>query len=465
MAQPFARLLIAGSGGDSGKTIVCLGLLAAWKEAGLPLRAFKKGPDFIDAAWLGWAAGGPGRNLDTYMMGPDRARAAFLARAAGDGLNLIEGNRGLLDGLDARGGHSSAALARLLDCPAVLVVNATKMTATAAAVAAGCRQLAPEVRLAGVILNQVGGARHEQVAREAVEALAGLPVLGALPRLDGQLLVSRHLGLVPPAEHHPAEQMRRLLADALRRHVDLDRLLEIARGAPPLEAPSAADAAATPRAHVRIGYFSDSAFSFYYPENLEALAAAGAALAPVSSLRDARLPDIDALYIGGGFPETHTEQLGANGSLLRDVREAARDGLPIYAECGGLMYLAESLEWQGERVPLAGALPLRVRMHDRPQGHGYCHAVVDAPNPLFAAGTELRGHEFHYSSITGGAAGLRTAYAVRKGRGSIGERDGIVQDNLMASYLHLHALGTPQWAPGLVQAAAARRAAAGGARA
>ena len=208
---------------------------------------------------------------------------------------------------------------------------------------------------------------------------------------------------------------------------------------------------------LRIGYFHDSAFTFYYPENLEALASGDAQLVPVSALADARLPEIDALYIGGGFPETHTEALAANSELHAAIRAAAAAGLPVYAECGGLMYLAESLEWGGSSIPMASVLPIRVSMHDRPQGHGYCRMRVDSPNPFFTEGTELFGHEFHYSDVSAGATGVCTAYQVIRGKGSVGDRDGFVVGNTLASYLHLHALGCPEWASGLLRAAASFR--------
>ncbi|MFH1844296.1 MAG: cobyrinate a,c-diamide synthase [bacterium] len=470
MTSPYSRILIAGTGGDSGKTIVSLGLLASWNDAELVVRAFKKGPDFIDAAWLGWAARSPGRNLDTYMMGSEVVRRSFLEHGVSDGLNLIEGNRGLLDGVDATGSHSSAGLARLLECPVVLVLSPVKVTATAAATVLGCRQLAPEVEIAGVILNRIRGERHERVVRQAIEEHAGVPVLGALPNLTGPTLVSRHLGLVPPAEHGPAAQLRATLVQNLQQYVDLDRLLTIARSARPLVAASeqpSADAAETgriPGEKVRIGFFSDTAFTFYYPENLEALERGGATLTAISALAHEKLPTIDALYIGGGFPETHTRELAANTALLAAVRRAAGDGLPIYAECGGLMYLAESLEWRGETIPLSGVLPIQVRMHGRPQGHGYCRMTVDTANPFLPVGLELRGHEFHYSSVQsvqsvqslkGETAGVKTAFAVSKGQGCFDQRDGIVQGNVLASYLHLHALGSPEWARGLIAAAVA----------
>jgi cobyrinic acid a,c-diamide synthase len=458
MASPFSRLMIAGTGGDAGKTLLCLGLLATWRREGQELRAFKKGPDFIDAAWLGWASGAPGRNLDTYMMAPEVAHGSFCRHGAAEGLNIIEGNRGLLDGVDATGTHSSASLARLLDCPVILVVSPVKVTATAAAAVLGCRQLAPGVRIAGVVLNRVRGERHERVVREAIEQRAGVPVLGVLPPLEGPGLPSRHLGLVPPAEHGPAERLRTDLERLVAANLDRERLLSIARAAAPLMGPPEPPAekeAEGPK--VRIGYFRDSAFTFYYPENLEALEASGATLVTVSALADRELPVMDALYIGGGFPETHAERLAGNSSLLQGVRRAAAAGLPIYAECGGLMVLAESLEWRGKIVPMAGALPIRVRMHDRPQGHGYSQIIVDAPNPFLPVGTVLKGHEFHYSSIIEEAPELRTAFAVVKGQGSFHNRDGVLRNNVLASYLHVHALGAPEWAKGMVEAARRHR--------
>ena len=452
-------------GGDSGKTVVAVGLLAAARQDGAlgsdQVGAFKKGPDFIDAAWLSWAAGRTARNLDTYLV-PEAVVAETFRRHAvseSEGLNVIEGNRGLLDGLDAGGSHSSAQLARLIDSPVILVVSPVKVTATAAAAVLGCRQLAPEVNIAGVVLNQVAGERHRRVVTRAIEDNAGVPVLGAIPRVTGTMLTSRHLGLVPPAEQGPSESLRETFARLLREHCDLEKIWSIARAAGPMEAPPVEQRAAAvdpeDRSSVRIGYFSDSAFTFYYPENLEALEQAGARLVAISALSDERLPEIDALYIGGGFPETHTEQLASNRALQAEVKARATADLPIYAECGGLMYLAERLELADRELHLAGVLPITVRMHERPRGHGYARMTVDRANPIFAIGTALLGHEFHYSGLSGGCAGLETAYAVEKGSG-VGEgRDGLIWRQVLASYLHLHAQGTPTWAEGLV--AAARR--------
>ena len=478
MTRPFPRILVAGLGGDSGKTVVAVGLLAAARQDGAPgsakVGAFKKGPDFIDAAWLSWAAGRTARNLDTYLVPEAVVAETFRCHAVSEGLNVIEGNRGLLDGLDAGGSHSSAQLARLIDSPVILVVSPVKVTATAAAAVLGCRQLAPEVNIAGVVLNKVAGERHRRVVTRAIEDNAGVPVLGAIPRVTGTMLTSRHLGLVPPAEQGPSESLRETFARLLREHCDLEKIWSIARMAeplaPPMDAPPVVQRTAGPKesaadpadeSPVRIGYFSDSAFTFYYPENLEALEQAGARLVAISALSDEHLPEIDALYIGGGFPETHTEQLASNRALQAEVKARATADLPIYAECGGLMYLAEKLELADRELHLAGVLPITVRMHERPRGHGYARMTVDRANPIFPIGTALLGHEFHYSDLSGGCAGLETAYAVEKGSG-VGEgRDGLIWRQVLASYLHLHAQGTPAWAEGLVAAARRYRAGAG----
>ena len=446
------RVVVAGLAGDSGKTFVALGFLLLAKEQGLAVRGFKKGPDYIDAAWLTWAAGHPARNLDTYLMGFERPVASFARHAAPDGLNVIEGNRGLFDGADARGTHSTAELAKILGAPVVLVLNATKVTRTAAAFVLGCQYLDPKLRLAGVILNRVGTRRQESVLREAIESASGVPVLGVIPKAgDAALLPGRHLGLVTPAEHPRIAEVQRNVLELVRDNVDLDRLLEVARQAPPPR-PAEQVRGATDEP-VRIGYLRDSAFTFYYPENLEALEAAGAALVPISSLKAPRLPEgLDALYIGGGFPETHGARLSANTAFLIALQAAASRGLAIYAECGGLMLLARAIHWDGRRYPMAGVLPFEVEVRARPEGHGYCSLTVDRTNPFFPEGAVLRGHEFHYSRVLPRSGLPPTACRVDRGTGCYAGRDGVIVGNVWASYTHLHALATPEWAKGLIAA-------------
>lgn len=451
----FPRLVIAGLSGDSGKTLVSLGLLLRAREGHLDVAAFKKGPDYIDAAWLAWASGRPARNLDTFLMGLPKMAGAFARHCVPGGLHLIEGNRGLYDGLDARGTHSTAELAKALRAPVLLVVNATKVTRTVAALILGCQKLDPEVQIAGVILNQVSRARHESVLREAVESVCKIPVLGVLPRSRGDaLLPGRHLGLITPQEHPQIANVRGNLLTLIERRLDLAKLLAIARQAPPMGAWMETEDQAPDGHGLRIGYLRDSAFTFYYPENLEALDRAGATLLPLSALSGGKIPDdLDALYMGGGFPETHAAQLSANTAFLQSIRQGAGSGLPLYAECGGLMLLARAIRWRGERYPMAEVLPIEVEVCPIAQGHGYAELVVDRPNPFFAPGTRLRGHEFHYSRITSQSTALATACAVERGTGSYPGRDGILAGNIWASYTHLHALATPEWACGLLHAA------------
>ncbi len=435
-----------------------MGLARLLSNSGLRVAAFKKGPDFIDAAWLGAAVGGVGRNLDTFIMGEESVRRSFLSGSSGADLAVVEGNRGLYDGLDAQGTHSTARLARLLDAPVILVVKATKVTRTVAAMVLGCQTLDPDLRLAGVILNHVGTARQEAVIREAIRSATGLPVVGCIPRLGKQHLPSRHLGLVTAVEHGATGEILDALAGVVEAHVDRQAVLEIAESAPPWGLPFPERRATGPRgSDVVVGVLKDQAFSFYYPENLEALEAAGARLEFLSPLRDTRLPPIDALYAGGGFPEVHAKRLTANEGFRHALNERIGQGIPVWAECGGLMYLSRGVRQDGDLYPMVGALPFEVEQTRRPQGHGYVVARVTSANPFFPPGLELRGHEFHYSRISWPEPEplLPTALTLSRGTGVGGARDGIVQGRILASYTHIHALGTPEWAPALVRAARA----------
>ncbi|MEW6743554.1 MAG: cobyrinate a,c-diamide synthase [Planctomycetota bacterium] len=472
MSNAPPRLIVAGAAGDSGKTIVSLGLAAAWREAGLRVGAFKKGPDYIDTAWLSEASSFPARNLDAWLMGGDGVVASFVRHHGGADICVVEGNRGLFDGLN---GTSTAALAKLLGAPLLLVMDVTKVTRTAAAFVAGCRAIDPDLNLGGVILNRVAGPRHEAEVRKAIEEVTDVPVLGAIPKLPNErLLPARHLGLVPPAEHGRMSEAVRYLAQVAREKTRLDALLKLAWTAEPsLPAPppsstlpaeelARAQLAAVGTAHpvaagggpfVRVGVFRDAAFTFYYPENLEALEQCGAELTPISALDERELPEIDLLYLGGGFPETHAVALSANRSLIESVRRAVEQGLPVYAECGGLVYLARTVTYQGRRSELCGVLDLDIVVEERPQGHGYAEVRVDRRNPFFPTGTMLRGHEFHYSRVVNGPEVDSFAFAVQRGQGSCEGRDGLVTHNVLASWLHVHALGAPSWAPSLVQRA------------
>jgi cobyrinic acid a,c-diamide synthase len=450
------RLVVAGLSGDGGKTLVSLGLARSLRDRGLQIRTAKKGPDYIDAAWLSAAGGAGCVNLDTFLMTREGIGTAAWSLHGAD-VAVIEGNRGLFDGSDPAGTHSTAELAKLLKAPVLLVVNVTKSTRTVAAMVLGCQKLDPELEIGGVVLNRVGTVRQESLIRRAVEESTGVPVLGAIPRIVGEdPLPGRHLGLVTVAEHPQCERSIEVAAEAVAHHVDLEQVVEMARRATPVELPLLKRD--IERVSCRVGYVSDSAFSFYYPENLQCLRRHGAELVEVVPSPDCRLPDVDALYIGGGFPEVHAERLAECRVLAEDLRSRVSAGMPVYAECGGLMYLGRELRVDGASYPMTGVLDLVVEQCTKPQGHGYEVAVVDRDNPFFETGTRLAGHEFHYSRVVAGEDAGQTVLSVERGRGVGDGRDGIVRGSVWASYLHLHALATLGWSEGFLRMAACHHA-------
>ncbi|MHC4675417.1 MAG: cobyrinate a,c-diamide synthase [Planctomycetota bacterium] len=450
------RILIAGLSGGGGKTLISLGLLAAWHKQGYNVAAFKKGPDYIDAAWLSMAAEKPCRNLDLFFMSPQTIVRSFVTSAEHTDVAVIEGNRGLYDGMDAKGTYSTAELAKLLRTPVILAVNCTKSTRTVAAAVLGCQQLDSQVAIRGVILNQTAGARHDSVLREAIEEICGLPVMGAVARISQQLFPERHLGLVPPAEHNQLHQAIQQVAEVAEQYLDLKAIWNLAQQAPAIElqAPIANAASESKPEEARIGVFRDAAFQFYYPENLEALRREGAGLIEISPLRDAELPEVDALYIGGGFPETLAPALSDNKQFLESLRRSIENGLPVYAECGGAVFLGEKLLFNQKEYPMAAVLPVVFAFQTKPQGHGYTVLETVENNPFFSVGDSLRGHEFHYTCMHSSTAkDLTFAFRVRRGYGFDGQRDGLCCRNVLASYTHVHALGIESWAPSLVRAA------------
>jgi cobyrinic acid a,c-diamide synthase len=455
---------VAGASGDAGKTTLALGLVRALRSRGLVVQPFKKGPDFIDPAWLSRAAGRSTRNLDARLCGDEVVQAVFDRHAPSDGVSVIEGNRGLFDGGDAKGTHSTAALARLLDTPVLLVVNITKVTRTAAAVVLGCKHLEPGIPLCGVVLNRVAGARHQRVAKAAIEESTGIPVVGAIPRLGEDTISSRHLGLLTPQEHASADAAIATIEGLIRDSVDLDAVVSMARAAPPL-APSAgisefAAAGSRPGEGLTIGVLQDAAFTFYYPENLEALEALGARVVAISPLRDKRLPVVDALYVGGGFPETHAAQLASNAELLGAIRQRVAEGLSVYAECGGLMYMSRRLSMGDRSYEMVGALPLEMVMQERPAGHGYVEAEVVGSTPFYSRSDLVSGHEFHYSRIVAGLSQVEPVFRMKRGAGVDGHgAEGLSLGRVLGTYVHVHALGTKAWAHGMIQAARGARGA------
>lgn len=445
------HLLISAAHKSSGKTSIAVGITAALSRRGLSIQPFKKGPDYIDALWLGRAAGRACRNLDFYTMERPEILAVFARHAAAADLGLIEGNKGLFDGVDVDGRDSNAALAGLLAAPVVLVIDTRGMTRGIAPLIHGYQNFDPAVSIKGVILNQVGGPRHEGKLRAALERYTDVPMLGVVWRDPELEIRERHIGLVPAYECPEADSKISRLADAVSEQVDLDRLIGL--GARDLPSAGPVEPPATPRiADLRIGIARDAAFGFYYPDDIEAFVAAGAQLIPFDALADARLPDVDGLFIGGGFPESSMAALSANKSLRASIKTAIQAGMPAYVECGGSMYLARSLAWRGETHEMVGVIPGDAVMNERPRGRGYMQ-IEETGRSLWPLETDagdgaparFTAHEFHYASLENLPGNLTYAYRVLRGVGMDGRHDGIVIANLTASFMHLRDLESNHW--------------------
>jgi len=441
------RFLISAAHKSSGKTTVSIGLCAALAARGHAVQPFKKGPDYIDPMWLGLAAGHPCRNLDLYLMDNDDVVSTF-ARHASE-VNLVEGNKGLYDGLALDGSNSNAALAKLLDLPVVLVIDARGMTRGIAPLILGYQAFDKDIRIAGVILNNLGGKRHESKLRQVIEHYTDVPVIGAIQHDERLSIVERHLGLMPSNESVAANAKIRQIGEAITEQVDLDKLLALSQTeAVPIA--RTADILPMPAGEkVRIGIARDRAFGFYYADDLDALQAAGAELVPFDALQDAQMPEVDGLYIGGGFPEACAVELEANVTLRTAIKKAIEKGLPAYAECGGLMYLSRSIAYEGRNYEMVGAIPGDVVMHTKPIGRGYVHLREEATHPWprpDVPARQIRAHEFHYSKLVNLPAEMRYAYQVERGYGIDGERDGLIIHNLLASYTHLRTIGSCYWA-------------------
>lgn len=449
------RLMVSAAHKSSGKTMVAIGLCHALRERGLAVQAFKKGPDYIDPMWLTAATGRRCRNLDPYLTETAEYRGAFRRHAARCDVSIVEGNHGLHDGLSLDGSDSNAAVAKALGLPVLLVIDARGMTRGVAPLLIGYQAFDPRVRIAGVILNKVGGTRHEAKLRMVIEHYTDIRVLGAVHFEPGIAIAERHLGLTPSNEADDVAQRIAAIGARVGAQADLDAILAVAGETLPL---AAADDLvdepfpASPSPDLRIGVIQDRAFGFYYADDLDALRAAGATLVRIDALADPQLPNVDGLFIGGGFPEHFAAELEANLALRSRIRAAIDAGLPVYAECGGLMYLARSLTCAGQTFRMVGAIPGDVVMHERPVGRGYVTLAAADDFPWGAPDAcEVRAHEFHHSSIENLPADTRCAYAVRRGHGIDGRRDGIVVRNVLASYAHLRSTQGNRWAARFVE--------------
>jgi cobyrinic acid a,c-diamide synthase len=446
----MAHLYLSATQKSSGKTTLSIGLTSELRRRGRRVQPFKKGPDYIDPLWLSRSAGHACFNLDYYTMSADEIRSGFARRLAGADIGLIEGNVGLFDSVDLAGARSNAELAKLLAAPLLLIVDVQGMGRGLAPLLLGYQAFDPTLSIAGVLLNKVGGGRHEANLRRIVEHYTDLPVLGSVPRLPELRIVERHLGLIPSNEADAAEQTIERIRTVVAAHCDVGRIEAIAEAAPrpaeqPAEEPSA-NRLAGPT--VRIAVAEDDAFGFYYPDDLAALERAGAELIAFSPIRDTELPAADALLLGGGFPECRMRELEANAGMRAAIADFINAGGPAYAECGGLMYLTDRLHWDGQVSRMCGVLGADVAMHPRPQGRGYVR-LRETPAFPWAEGpsprAEVCAHEFHHSAIMQPDPSWTYGYQVLRGTGIDGRHDGIVHRNLLASYAHLRDVGGVAW--------------------
>jgi cobyrinic acid a,c-diamide synthase len=451
MISPSRAIVIAGPSSGVGKTTIALGLMAAFRRRGLVVQPFKCGPDFIDPGHHTRVCARPSRNLDGWMLSRETNRAMFATAARHADLAIVEGVMGLFDGATSAATGSTAAMAKDLGLPILFVVDASRMSTSVAALVRGFETFDPAVRIVGVVLNQVGSVRHYELLRAALAEARCAPAVGYLPREASIRIPERHLGLYTADEGVWSDAALAQLSSLMERCIDLDLVLRLATldpasSGPASDTPGTVSTVQTPM--VRIAVARDRAFCFYYEDNLDALRAAGAEVVAFSPLADAGLPEgTDAVYIGGGYPELHAAELAANSPMRTALREFAARGGPVYAECGGLMYLARRLSGQhGDSASMVGLLPFDTRVTDRLVRFGYTDVQFTADCLLGPTGTTARGHSFHYSTIERIPEDVACAYRVRSTLTGHEDCEGYVAGRVLASYVHLHFLSNRQLA-------------------
>ncbi len=439
------RILFTGTSSRAGKTVISIGLMRALSKRGYKVQPYKIGPDFIDPGFHYFATGRVSRNLDGYMMSPEDLMETFQRNFRGADIAVIEGTMGLYDShnaLDQKG--STAEASKILRSPVILIANVERIARTAAALVLGYKLFDRDVDIQGVLLNRVGSERHAGKVHAAVEKLAGMRVVGVVPRDPDILIPERHLGLVPAHERKGLEDLFDYLAEVVEEHVDVDAIIQIAEDAQELEEVDENRVFHPSRKYgVRIGVVKDAAFNFYYQDVIDALDAASRGVRYVDAINDAALPEVDALYIGGGFPEVFARELEENSTMRDEIRDFCEDGRPVYAECGGLMYLGRKLITPRGRHDMVGFLPLDTKMMQRFQALGYARRIALRESPIARKGDVLLGHEFHYSRVK---VRDRVEYAFKtaRGKGVDGVHDGVMKKNTVAGYLHFHVLAYPR---------------------
>ncbi|GAV23223.1 cobyrinate a,c-diamide synthase [Carboxydothermus pertinax] len=449
--------VVAAASGRSGKTTITLGILRALAKRGIKVQPFKKGPDYIDSGWHTLAAGEQSRNLDLFLHGRDEVVRHYERYAKTSMLSVVEGNMGIFDGVDVIGSNSTAELAKLLNLPVLLVVDATRTTRTLAAVVRGLMEFDRDLKILGVVFNKVGSRRQIKLLEEVFSYYCPIKILGYMPKIKEKgAILERHLGLITCGEVEASHELLEYLAQIVEEHIDLEPLVSLANFK--IET---IDQSTTGTGEVKIGVFKNEAFCFYYPENLELLEKAGAKLIFINPFSEELPEDLGGLYIGGGFPELYLEKLARNTKLLNQVKKYSQKGMPVYAECGGLMYLCDKIVFKGSTHYMAGVIPAECQMTPKPQGHGYTEGEIIMKNPYFPLGYRLKGHEFHYSKLSLYME-LTFGLNLQRGYGIIKGLDGFCYKNLFAAYTHFHALTYPQWAENFVKVAKNYRLKGGG---
>ncbi len=445
------RVVIAGVSSSSGKTTVATGLMGSLSRKGLRVQGFKVGPDFIDPSYHTTVTNRKSRNLDSWMLSHRRILELFHQNTIDCDIAVVEGVMGLYDGLSGTDGRGSTAeLAKLLRSPVILVVDVWGMARSVAAVVEGCKALDRGLNIAGVILNRVASEKHAEMCRDAIESINSVPVLGALPKNPEVALPERHLGLVPTGERADLARTLNKISEFVKADVDLERIVEVSKTAPALSpAPSRRKEKSK---RVRIGIAYDEAFNFYYQDGLDTLTKMGVELVQFSPVHDRYLPErIDGLYLGGGFPEVLSKELEGNQEMRSSLKKMAEGNLPIYAECGGLMYLTKSIvNFDGRSRSMAGVLDCETVMTKLTLN--YTDAVVIRDNLIAKTGSSIKGHEFHFSRLEGVAKDARFAYQMKRGSGIESGKDGWLEYSILAQYMHTHLAASPRYSSNLVEA-------------
>ena len=434
-------IYIAAAHKSSGKTIVSIGLSAALKEQSLNVKTFKKGPDYIDPIWLSKSSGSACYNLDFYNMSHDEIKELYVKHASSRDLVIVEGNKGLYDGLSLTGGDANADLAKLLDIPVVLVIDATGITRGIAPLLIGYEAFDEKVKIAGVIFNKVAGERHELKLTQAIEHYTDIPVLGSIRRSNELIIEERHLGLIPANEKSKPQKYIDKVAKQIKEQVDIDSLLRLKQ----TEINYNNSHILTPRKDIKVAIARDSAFGFYYQDDIDAFNNLGVEVVYFDTMKDTKLPKVDGLFIGGGFPEMHLNELSSNKSMLTDIRNKVNQGMPTYAECGGLMYLSNKITYKNNTYPMAGLVDADTVISNRPVGRGYVKLESQANHPWGNTSDCIYAHEFHYSKLENISPSTSYAYKVLRGFGVDNSNDGIILHNLLASYSHLRNVNGNLW--------------------